>query len=153
MAHPKIHKISGYVVDPYGRFTKGCLPYCMVDCECMLRHYHFESVNISEEQLYAVKDKNCDLAVCERNFSKTPSQGDAERKLVLGGTYRHFKVGKLVKVICVSQDTEFPGAFSVIYEGPDGRIWNRPYDMFMSKVDKGKYPNATQEYRFEFVEE
>ena len=30
-----------------------------------------------------------------------------------------------------------------------GDIFVRPYDMFMSRVDKEKYPDIKQEYRFE----
>lgn len=30
--------------------------------------------------------------------------------------------------------------------------WVRPYDMFIEKVDKMKYPNVKQEYRFELQE-
>ncbi len=31
----------------------------------------------------------------------------------------------------------------------DNKLWCRPYDMFLEKVDKVKYPNVKQEYRFE----
>ena len=31
------------------------------------------------------------------------------------------------------------------------KICARPYDMFMSKVDKYKYPDIIQEYRFEKI--
>lgn len=35
---------------------------------------------------------------------------------------------------------------------PVNWIWLRPLDMFMSPVDKEKYPTVTQEFRFEYVE-
>lgn len=34
----------------------------------------------------------------------------------------------------------------------DNELYFRPYDMFLSKVDKEKYPNVKQEYRFELQE-
>ena len=31
----------------------------------------------------------------------------------------------------------------------DGSLWVRPKDMFLAEVDRAKYPDATQRYRFE----
>lgn len=61
-------------------------------------------------------------------------------------------LGDTVKVIAVSQDTEAPGQFYVVYECEDGAIWCRPYGMFVSEVDHVKYPDVQQKYRFELVE-
>ena len=77
-------------------------------------------------------------------------------EVVVGGIYRHFK-GKLYKVLNIGYDSEtnnleFPKKL-VIYEAlyDDHKIWVRPYDMFVSKVDKNKYPDVIQEYRFELI--
>lgn len=74
-----------------------------------------------------------------------------ERVILVGKTYRHFK-GKLYKVLCIATDSE-TNEEVVVYEALYGKhlIWTRPYDMFNSKVDKEKYPDETQEYRFELV--
>lgn len=66
-----------------------------------------------------------------------------------GQVYRHFK-GDLMTIISVAKHTETEELL-VVYEH-NGIIWARPYDMFISKVDREKYPDVTQEYRFELVE-
>ena len=63
--------------------------------------------------------------------------------------YRHFK-GDLVKVLYIAKDSETLEN-KVVYEHK-GEIWVRDYNMFNSPVDKIKYPNVTQVYRFEEVE-
>ena len=66
--------------------------------------------------------------------------------------WRHFK-NKLYKIIAIAQHTETDEQL-VVYHAMYGNngIYARPLDMFMSKVDWEKYPDAQQEYRFERVE-
>lgn len=70
-------------------------------------------------------------------------------ELKIHGIYKHFK-GDLYIVEDVAIHSETKEKY-VVYRGLYGNseLYIRPYDMFLSKVDKVKYPNVKQEYRFE----
>ena len=70
----------------------------------------------------------------------------------IGRIYRHFK-GDYYLVEAVSKDSE-TNTDMVIYRKlyGDGGLWVRPLSMFLSKVDRDKYPEVSQEYRFQLQE-
>ena len=70
-------------------------------------------------------------------------------ELKIHGVYKHFK-GDYVLVEDIAKHSETKEQY-VVYRDlyGDGTLWIRPYDMFLSKVDREKYPNVKQEYRFQ----
>ena len=75
------------------------------------------------------------------------------REVKAGEYYRHFK-GGLYQVTGIAKDagTERP---VVVYQALYGEeeLWVRDYEEFVSEVDRAKYPDAEQQYRFEKIEE
>lgn len=69
-----------------------------------------------------------------------------------GEIYRHFK-GNLYEIILIARDSETLEE-KVVYKEVDGEsAYVRSLPMFVSLVDKEKYPNIAQEFRFELVQE
>ena len=83
-----------------------------------------------------------------------------EREIRVGDIVQHFKrewvLGEtseyLYKVLAFAEHTE-TGEKLVIYQAlyAPFKICARPFEMFMSQVDRQKYPNVKQKYRFEKI--
>ena len=106
------------------------------------------------------KDEYMELDT-EPQEQKNPAVGEVpERDILVGDIVHHFKrewvssetSEYLYKVLAFAQHTE-TGEKLVVYQGmyPPFNICARPYDMFMSEVDREKYPKIRQKYRFEKI--
>lgn len=149
----KIFRFSGYFVEndkmeDVADFENRISELC-TESEDIIQQLHIEE---SEEFKADVElEENCDIALLARHFKADNINTEFDRPLPRKGEkYKHFKIGKIVTIIGISRHTETE-EISVVYEY-EGHIWNRPLKMFMSEVDKEKYPNAEQKYRFELLE-
>ena len=72
---------------------------------------------------------------------------------VAGQIYKHFK-GNLYKVLAVAVHTESEEKL-VVYQSVDNpdRVFARPLEMFMSDIDRFRYPLIRAKYRFTLVSE
>ena len=82
-----------------------------------------------------------------------------------GDIVQHFKHGRypadspvytyrILGYATHSETRETLVIYEALYALPDEdtlKVFARPLDMFMSKVDKKKYPDIRQEYRFELL--
>lgn len=75
-----------------------------------------------------------------------------ERKIKIKGVYKHFKGNYyLVEDVAIgSEDDKEYVVYRALYG--DNKAYIRELNMFLSEVDKEKYPNVEQVYRFEEVE-
>ena len=75
-----------------------------------------------------------------------------DERFKIGGIYKHFK-GNMYTLVDEATHTE-TGERLIVYKAlyGDGKVWCRPYDMFFAEVDREKYPDVEQKYRFELVD-
>ena len=77
---------------------------------------------------------------------------EKSKQVRTGEIYRHFK-GNLYQIIAVGEHTETE-EIMVVYQAlyTPFKIYIRPYNQFVSYVDKDKYPEVIQKKRFELQE-
>lgn len=103
-----------------------------------------------------------DLDAPERmEKKKNAGTSSLKRDIRTGDIVKHFKRERepqestkyLYKVLAVAEHTE-TGEMLVVYQAlyAPFKICARPYEMFMGEVDREKYPQVKQCYRFERLE-
>lgn len=103
---------------------------------------------------------NTEPEINETEESENRNADTPKRDIQVGDIVQHFKrewvspetSEYLYKVLAVAHHTE-TGEKLVIYQAlyAPFKICARQYDMFMSEVDREKYPDIKQKYRFEKV--
>ena len=85
------------------------------------------------------------------NRNNAQNQVNCMKDSMVGCKYRHFKGGMYeVADIAVHSETEEPMVIYHSFYHPE-RVWCRPLSMFLSEVDREKYPDVKQLMRFERI--
>lgn len=85
------------------------------------------------------------------NINHATSNNEQKREIKVNATYRHFK-GKLYVVDSVARFVDDDDMLVIYHSVESYKIYARRMTEFLSEVDKLKYPNAKQNYRFEEIE-
>lgn len=116
-------KEDGYLIDKVS----------LIEKDELLKHGEFITMNI--EILGHMQSNGVDdLFMYDRDFQP-------------GDTVQHFK-GGFYKIVAIGTNTETEEKMVVYQSLKDKRVWIRPYDMFISEVNREKYSNTYQPYRF-----
>lgn len=103
----------------------------LIDKDELLKYGEFLTMNV--EILGHIEPNGVDdKFVYDRNFQPND-------------IVEHFK-GGFYKIITFGINTETEEKMVVYQSLKDQKVWIRPYDMFISKVDREKYLNAYQPY-------
>lgn len=103
--------------------------------------------------------KGCNEFMCGSSVDGICTQGSAtkmhpgiyynptlDRDFKAGDIVQHFK-GGVYTILAIGTHTETKEKMVVYQSLKDQQVWVRPYEMFVSEVDKEKYPEVIQPYR------
>lgn len=131
----------------YHGFDGGWSPYRKIDlCD-----------NCAEKLLNIESQRTRMLRIIDERKEQDMKHNQKIRDINIGDIVQHFKRETVIspneylyKVLCIAKHTEKDECM-VVYQAlyGDFKVYARPYDMFMSEVDREKYPDIKQKYRFE----
>lgn len=112
--------------------------------EAMSREWHIKHDLTREEKEALIAMGNID-----RNFHPGDRVQHFKRELVDPNSTQYLY--QIVGVAIHSESREPLMIYQALYD--DYQLYARPYDMFVSEVDREKYPDIKQKYRFEKVKD